>query len=174
MGTDLFNPNGELLRERGTSVRGGQKVVMLELGDSGVLVEIKMLGGVRGEALVARIQEEAGESEEDELGLDELHVMPELGYEGLDKLQAWLYAPSYAPFVARFLRCAKLDPEVALRALKGAMLARVPVMPVSCPRCNRAYLDQGNPWETAPHSTHLCLACGEKFRLGVKAVGNPL
>lgn len=35
---------------------------------------------------------------------------------------------------------------------------------LSCPKCGRAHLDQGE-WADKPHHTHLCGVCGHKWRV---------
>ena len=45
LGYDVFNPEGSLLRERGTHVRDGVRVVTMEVGQTGVMVELKAING---------------------------------------------------------------------------------------------------------------------------------
>lgn len=61
----------------------------------------------------------------------------------------------------------------ALESLKTALVAKYPIVALDCPNCNFPHLDVDDV-ASNPHSTHLCLACNERFKMPVAAVSNPL
>lgn len=74
-----------------------------------------------------------------------------------------------------------VDPDCLVHATPASPAASQPVAPPAgaevetviipsllfCPKCHAKHVDEGE-WETRPHRTHLCLSCGNEWRVTVR------
>lgn len=163
LGTDLFDPRGEILKERSTMVKQGVKTVVVEVGNSGVLVEIPTVRANGDGALIAAVHEEDWEG-----GDGELTVIPMIPHDVAEA--TYLLDPSQLPPLTAFASNNNLHLGEALHAMKIALKAGHSVMSKECPKCNHAHCSSGKE----PTRSHVCPKCDEPIVLPIPAVCNPL
>lgn len=82
-------------------------------------------------------------------------------HESTGKWPAAVDGPGHVVFLYNLRRL--LAAEARRRRIAGGLLPTPVRVSLKCPQCSVKHLDVGE-WETRPHKTHRCLACGNEWR----------
>ena len=151
LGTDVCSPKGTIVRERGTAIIDGNKVLQMEIGTSGLVFDVPMVShgaGLGAELVVGAVVDGGDVASEQKL---------------VDTSQAWA--------LKQYAQEEHFNLAHALTNLVQALEENKPVMEVRCRACDATCCTQ---LSRGPFPKHLCSKCKEWTRTPVPVVANPL